>query len=91
MAGVGIGEFADASVAFTAFPNPATDKITLQCLPTKRMDKIELINIHGELFQVKSSGNYAEKEVDVSWLQKGVYFIKITSGKDVVYKKIIKE
>jgi len=91
MPGVGIDEYTDASAAFKVFPNPATDKITVQCLPTQQMDKIELIDIHGELIQVKSSGNNTEKQADISRLSKGAYFIKITLGKDVVYKKIVKE
>ncbi len=89
--GVGINEFTDASAAFTAFPNPATEKITIECLPSEKMDIIELIDIHGELMNVASFGNNTEKQVDLSRLTNGVYFIKITSGNEVVYKKIVKK
>jgi len=91
MSGVGVDEFTDASEAFTAFPNPSTDKITLKCLPTKKMDKIELLDIHGKFVQVQSSGNSTEKQLDISKLTNGIYFIRITSGKDVIYKKVVKE
>jgi hypothetical protein len=89
--GVGMDEITDASAEFTVFPNPATDKIILQCSPDKEMDKIELIDIQGKLMPVQSSGNSTEKQIDISMLTKGIYFIKITSGKDVVYKKIVKD
>jgi hypothetical protein len=91
MSTVGIDEFTDASAAFTVFPNPATDKITLQCSSNKKIDKIELMDIQGRLIQAQSSGNRTEKEIDISMLTKGMYFIKITSGKDVVYKKVVKD
>jgi hypothetical protein len=91
MPGVGINKIKDASAEFTVFPNPATDKITLQCSQDKEMDKIELMDIQGKLIQAQSSGNSTEKQIDISMLTKGIYFIKITSGKDVVYKKIVKD
>lgn len=91
MPGVGIDEIIDASAAFTVFPNPATVKITLQCSPDKEMDKIELMDVQGKIIQVQSSGYNTEKQIDISMLTKGIYFIKITSGKDVVYKKVVKE
>jgi PIN domain nuclease of toxin-antitoxin system len=91
MPGVGIDKIVDASAAFTVFPNPATDKITLQCSPDKVINKVELMDVQGKLMQVQSSGNSTEKQMDISMLPGGIYFIKITSGKDVVYKKVVKD
>jgi len=91
MPGVGIDELTDASAEYTAFPNPASDKITLHCLPTKKMDKIELMDTQGKFVQVQITGSSSEKQIDISKLTSGIYFIRITSGKDVVYKKVEKE
>jgi hypothetical protein len=91
MSGVGMDEYLDASAAFKAFPNPAFDKITVQCSPAQKMDKIELMDIHGKFIQVQSSGNSTEKQIDMSKLTKGIYFIRITSGNDNVFKKVVKE
>jgi len=91
MPGVGIDKIVDASAAFIVFPNPATDMITIQCSSDKEMDKIELMDIQGKLKQAQSSGNSTEKQLDISMLPGGIYFIKITSGKDVVYKKVVKD
>ncbi len=57
----------------------------------KVIDKIELMDVQGKLIQIQSSGNSTEKQIDIRMLTKGIYFIKITSGKDVVYKKIVKD
>jgi len=89
--GVGIEDINDASAAFTVFPNPATERFTLLCFPDNKIDKLELMDVQGKLIQVQSSGNNTEKQIDISLLTKGVYFIKITSGKDVVYKKLVKD
>ena len=89
--GVGISQITDASSDYTTYPSPATDKVTLQCTPNKSIDKIELLDIQGKLIRVKSAGNTTEKQIDISMLNNGIYFIKITSGGDVVYKKMVKE
>jgi len=89
--GVGIDEVSDASAAFKVFPNPATDIITLQCATDKEIDKVELMDVQGKIIQVQTSGSSTEKQIDISMLQQGVYFLKITVGKDSVYKKVVKD
>jgi hypothetical protein len=89
--GVGIADIADASSAFSVFPNPATGKITLQCSTDKKIDKVELMDIQGKIMQVQSSGSNTEKQIDISAFPDGIYFIRISSGKDVIYKKLVKD
>jgi hypothetical protein len=89
--GVGIVDITDASAAFTVFPNPATDMIMLECPPDKKIDKIEIMDIQGRLIRVLSSGSRTEKQIDLSMFPEGIYFLKITAGKDTVYKKVVKE
>ena len=91
MSGVGVTEITDVSAAYTASPNPSSDKITLHCSSTAKMDKIELMDTQGKLIQVQTSGNSTEKVIDISMLNSGIYFIRITSGEEVVYKKVVKE
>jgi hypothetical protein len=88
--GTGIDGITDASAAFTVFPNPATDRITLQCAPEKEMDKVELMDVQGKIIQVQSFGSSTEKQIDISKLPEGIYFVKITSEKNTVYKKVVK-
>lgn len=89
--GVGIGDISDAASAFTVFPNPASEKIVLQCPEDIKIDRIELMDVQGKVMQVQSSGDSAEKLIDLSMFPEGIYFIKITTGKDTVYKKVVKE
>lgn len=91
MPGVGIDELTDASSVFLAFPNPAADKITIRCLTDIKMDKIELMDVNGKSVPVNSSGSSTKKQIDISMLSEGIYFIRITSGKEVLYKKMVKE
>jgi len=89
--GTGIGDITDASAAFIVFPNPATDKITLQCTPEKEMDKVELMDVQGKMIQVQILGSSTEKQIDIGKFPEGIYFIRISSGKDVIYKKLVKD
>lgn len=66
--------------AFMVYPNPATDVVNVVC----ENDIIQLIDIHGQLMDIKVNNN----QIDVSNLQNGIYFIKI--GKDTV-KLIVKK
>jgi hypothetical protein len=88
--GTGIDGITDESEAFTVYPNPATERITLQCSPDKEMDKVELMDVQGKIIQVQSFGSSTEKQIDISILPEGIYFLKVTSGKDVIYMKLVK-
>jgi len=89
--GTGIDQITDASAAFKVFPNPATEIITLQCATEKEIDKVELMDVQGKIIQVQTSGSSTEKQINISMLGQGVYFLKITVGKDAVYKKVVKD
>ena len=69
------------------FPNPATDKITINA-PAK--SDIEIINIRGQIVK-KMTINDNNKDIDISNLSKGVYIIKIVTNKEIMTKKFIKE
>ncbi len=61
------------------YPNPATTNLLLD-IPTTRTFKIYIINIVGTV--VKSEGNL--KNLDVSTLTPGVYYLKVT-GEDLFF------
>ncbi|MBQ2498613.1 MAG: T9SS type A sorting domain-containing protein [Bacteroidales bacterium] len=67
--------------AFTIYPNPATDAVTIDCDPAKMQfitSQIELMDIRGQMIDIRVKDN----QIDVSNLQNGIYFIKI--GNDIV-------
>lgn len=89
--GVGIDAITDAATAFSVFPNPADDRITLICPPDKEMDRVELMDVQGKTLLVKSRESGTLAEIDISHLPEGIYFVKIYSGKDLIYKKLVKD
>lgn len=67
--------------AFTIYPNPATDAVTIDSDPAKMQfitSQIELMDIRGQRIDIRVKDN----QIDVSNLQNGIYFIKI--GNDIV-------
>lgn len=89
--GVGIDGIKDAGEAFLVFPNPATDIITLRCAPDKEIKRVELMNVQGQILLVRKVIRSTAEEIDISQLPEGLYFVKIYTGKDVIFKKLVKE
>jgi subtilisin family serine protease len=75
---------------FSVFPNPVQNQLTFltqQSLPEKA--SIEIFNALGQsVFQAKMPN---EKQLDVSTLASGMYFVKVTDGNQSSTKKIIKK
>jgi subtilisin family serine protease len=70
------GTIENETSAFSVYPNPATDIVTI--VGTHRVrphetTKIELMDIHGQLMKIDVKNN----QIDVSNIPNGVYFIKI--------------
>jgi len=74
---------------FNIYPNPATDKISIDCAEKQNL-KMQLYNIVGKCIFQKEINNIT-KEIDISTLSKGVYIIKIFCDDWTVQNKLIKE
>jgi len=73
---------------FSLYPNPTSDFVNLNYANSVRIKKLQLFNSVGSL--VKEFDNN-KKELNISKLSGGFYFLKIDSNKGVVNYKIIKE
>jgi hypothetical protein len=72
---------------YDLFPNPATDKITIE-IPEK--SEIEILNIEGRIIKsIISDGNHIC--IDVSGYAKGMYFVKAKTKNEIIVKKFLKE
>tara|TARA_R110002073_G_scaffold108336_2_gene243327 strand:- start:9973 stop:10986 length:1014 start_codon:yes stop_codon:yes gene_type:complete len=71
---------------FAMYPNPANDYI--QFSGDINIEKVEIFNLIGQ--KVSSTSYITTNKVDVSYLSKGLYVFKITSGDSSITKKIIK-
>lgn len=68
------------------YPNPANDVLNLETNPMIQISSIDIYNVLGQL--VVTSG--AQKTIDVSRLQDGNYFLKISSNSGTIVKRFVK-
>jgi M6 family metalloprotease-like protein len=74
---------------FTVFPNPATDRLTVQLSFADGDRCIKIFDIRGVLVK-KEMINSLSKDIDVSNLAKGLYIISIEGGKKMNKQQFIK-
>ncbi|MEI6346378.1 MAG: T9SS type A sorting domain-containing protein [Bacteroidota bacterium] len=84
---VGINEVSDLQISIA--PNPATNKVRIKGIEKAR--SIEILDILGHRVQfIDLNGRQTMVEVDVSTLQKGIYFVKVIGNKSKqITKKIV--
>ena len=78
------------SINLLVYPNPTNDNITLLC-NEMNIERFEIVDIFGRIIFEKTinSPNYTQ---DISFLKKGMYFIKNQmKNKQIINKKIIKK
>ncbi len=72
----------------TVFPNPSSNKITIQGLISNT--KISLYSLDGKLVKCLETKNESETTINISNLKRGVYIIAINNNSDSISRKIIK-
>ncbi len=78
--------------AFSIFPNPASDKITIQIF-AGGLFELRLVNADGMIFKkevLQLPGN-TPVSMNVSSLPKGVYFLIVQNSTYIKYEKLIKQ
>lgn len=85
--GVGIEE-KNIEDMVEVYPNPATSSITLTL--SKGEGIVALYNVLGECVLTTSIVNH-KKEIDISFLPKGVYFVNVKSETQSMNRKFVKE
>jgi len=73
-------------LAFSIYPNPATSMLNVTL--NAEIKSVSIYNTLGQMVQEDLSAN---KSIDVSDLQTGIYFLKIVSDKGVASTKFIKK
>jgi hypothetical protein len=80
----------DNPVYFILAPNPCTDQINICFTKIKKIKRyITIFDISGKMVLGK---NFRAKNINLntSNFEKGIYFIKISDGKNVMIKKFVK-
>jgi hypothetical protein len=84
-----LGTDQDRKTSLLIFPNPSTDRLTIDC-GTRRDLKLQIYASTGNcVFQKDmTSGN---NELDVSCLTTGIYFVRLSGPGGVFQQKLIKK
>lgn len=69
------------------YPNPAADDLIVNAPDNSRID---IININGQIIRTLMHDN-GQLSVDIAYLQRGVYIVRVISDNEVLIGKIIKE
>ena len=72
------------------YPNPTTGKFFIEFSKTLNNVDVYIIDVSGKMI-MRSKGNGNKLDFDLSNVAAGVYFVRITDGKNVVTKKVIKQ
>jgi hypothetical protein len=84
---VGINEIQKAK--FSLYPNPATDKITVELKGAILDGNLSIVNIEGQQLITRQI-TQAKTVIDISNLHSGIYFVRLTNDKTVEVGKVIK-
>ena len=71
------------------YPNPVENLLIIQS-NTSSVNKVEIFNIEGQQI-LEFYSDRQRIEIDLTQIPSGLYFAKISSGNDVIAKKIIKK
>ena len=74
---------------FTVYPNPLSDIATISISDdSQAIDNLEILGFDGRLIYSKT--NLPGKQIDLSGLDDGLYFLRISSGNKIGTKRLIK-
>ena len=77
------------------YPNPANEYIDVQCtMNDVQLEGIEVIDVYGKIVRafVGSNNHFPlQTRINVSGLDNGIYFVRVTTDKGTVVKKFVKE
>jgi sugar lactone lactonase YvrE len=75
----------ELEASLLVYPNPSTDKITIELKNNIELEKATLFNIKGkqESIQIK------DQTLDVSRLPRGVYILRLATSKGVIEQKVV--
>ena len=82
-------EFRIQNSELKVFPNPASDNFTIYFKGNQKILKYEIYNLIGELITYKEVKRKESVKIHTDNYQNGIYFIRVYSGKNSYYKKII--
>ncbi len=86
---VGINDNQISEKIISIYPNPVTNEMSIVCYQLARKAEIEIYNVLGETVYKGETSNI-KKEINVSGLRSGIYFVEVRNEQSAIKKKIIK-
>ena len=77
-----------AKLNFEIFPNPNQGEFTLKTIKTNSDISVEISDINGKLIYNETRSGL-DNNLQISNIQRGVYFIKVSSNNDNVIKRFV--
>ena len=77
---------------FSLYPNPANDRVSIKASEKVHdISSISVVDLNGKTIRLKANPSFAGGiyELDLSGIPNGIYFLKITTGKDVLNSKLV--
>ena len=87
---VGLPDLLSKSNALNIYPNPATDKITIESSPTPTPSQLSIMNLNGQVLITRQITE-PKTHVDISMLPSGIYFVRIMGERTVEVGKFVKQ
>lgn len=85
----GVKQNSNNETTLEVYPNPSNEKLKIES--TSEIKEITIISVDGKTIGTISSSQ-KQQIIDISNLDKGIYFLKVTtSNNEMVTKKIVKE
>ena len=72
------------------YPNPATDKITIELSGKTELSNLVIVNVQGQEVLTQPT-TQPKTQIDITSLPSGVYFVRVTNDRTVEVGKIIKQ
>jgi hypothetical protein len=70
---------------FRVYPNPASDRVTLELLDDQEVTRVEIYDIQGNI-AISQHGNM--RQMDITGLRTGMYLVKVTTKSFIARQKI---
>jgi hypothetical protein len=86
---VGINDKTNSANRINIFPNPSSGKITLEIKEPQHQSQLSIFNLNGQEL-LKQQITEPTKEIDISHLTGGIYFVKFSNDSEVKIFKIVK-
>lgn len=79
-----------AEDALMVFPNPFTEYVTVESNDAE-ITRVELLDVSGKVVRAIEGGVTNKVQVSAEALPSGTYLLRVTSGGEVLYRKVIKQ